>query len=391
MFWNRRTLFISFCLLIMVVVAFAFAPAEIERSQNKVVRTAQQEVSEQARELHQSLFIGDWHADSLLWNRDLSQHASRGHVDIPRLQLGNVALQMFTTVTKSPVGQNYSQNSIDAADNITRLALAQRWPRETWTSLSARALFQAQKLHKLAERAEGDFVFIRSQADLEYFLSQRQSNSLLVGGLLGTEGSHALDGDLDNISRLYNSGFRMMSLQHFFDNKLGGSLHGESVNGLSEFGRQAVQKMQELNIIVDVSHSSEQVVADVLALSDKPLVVSHTGFKGHCDTDRNINDSLMRGIAEQGGLIAVGYWSGAVCDPSPVSIAKAIKYGVELVGADHVSLGSDYDGSVTTTFDTSEVVFITQALLDIGLKESQIRKVMGGNMLRFLQEQLPPR
>ncbi len=183
----------------------------------------------------------------------------------------------------------------------------------------------------------------------------------------------------------------MMSLQHFFDNKLGGSLHGTSGEGLSDFGRQAVQKMQQLNIIVDVSHSSEQVVADVLAISEKPLVVSHTGFKGHCDSQRNINDRVMRGIAAQGGIIAVGYWDGAVCDPSPTSIAAAIKYGVDLLGDEHVALGSDYDGTVTTTFDTSGLVHLTQALLDAGLQESQIKKVMGGNMLRLLQQQLPPR
>lgn len=391
MFRSRRSFFIFLCLFIVVWAAIALGPGALERSQNKVVQITHQPITEQARELHQSLIVGDWHADSLLWKRDLSHHKDRGHVDIPRLQIGNVALQMFTTVTKSPVGQNYSQNSVDAADNITRLALVQRWPRATWGSLSARALFQAQKLQTLAEQAADDFLFIRSQADLEYFLSERQSKPRLVGGLLGTEGSHALDGDLDNIIRLYNAGFRMMSLQHFFDNKLGGSLHGESGDGLSDFGRQAVQKMQELNIIVDVSHSSEQVVADVLAVSNKPLVISHTGFKGHCGSNRNINDSLMRGIAAQGGLIAVGYWGGAVCNPSPASIASAIKYGVELVGADHVSLGSDYDGSVTTSFDTSELILLTQALLNVGLSEPQIRKVMGGNMLRFLQKQLPPR
>ena len=126
----------------------------------------------------------------------------------------------------------------------------------------------------------------------------------MVAALLGTEGSHALDGDLPNIQRLYDAGLRMMSLQHFFDNKLGGSLHGESNAGLTEFGRQAVLKMDALGIMIDVSHSSPQVVDDVLNLIDSPLIVSHTGFKGHCDRKRNISDALIARITERGDSLA---------------------------------------------------------------------------------------
>jgi len=113
------------------------------------------------------------------------------------------------------------------------------------------------------------------------------------------------------------------------------------------------------------------------------------GFKGHCNTDRNISDSLMKKIASNGGLIAIGYWSAATCGISPKDIVSAIKYGINLVGEDHVSLGSDFDGSVTTAFDASELAVITQALLDDGIREEQIRKIMGGNMLQFLQHWLP--
>ncbi len=85
-------------------------------------------------------------------------------------------------------------------------------------------------------------------------LKSREDDSKLIAGLLGTEGSHALDGDLDNIKRLYDAGFRMMSLQHFFDNKLGGSLHGESNTALTDFGRQAVRLMDSMGIMIDVLH-----------------------------------------------------------------------------------------------------------------------------------------
>jgi microsomal dipeptidase-like Zn-dependent dipeptidase len=232
-------------------------------------------------------------------------------------------------------------------------------------------------------------MLIESKQDLGIFLLNRSSNPTLVGGLIGTEGSHALDGDLDNIKNLYNNGFRMMSLHHFFDNKLGGSLHGTSGDGLTKFGQQAITKMLQLNIIIDVSHSSENVVRDVLEISNKPIVISHTGFNGHCKSPRNISDNLMVEIAKQGGLIAVGFWDAAVCDNTPRSVAEAIIYGVGLIGADHVALGSDFDGTVTPAFDTSELVAITHELLELGMNEREIHKVMGGNMLTFLQEHLP--
>lgn len=376
-------------LLVGIVGVFALVPAQLEKGMNIVEPHTEYVVSLAAKELHESLIIGDWHADSALWNRDLAKHGDRGQVDLPRLREGNVALQMFTTVTKSPSGQNYDRNESTARDNITSLVLVQRWPFKTWNSLTARAIHQSEKLHELAAQQSNNFRLIKTRADLSQFFLDRERNRDLVGGLIGTEGSHALDGDLENIKVLFDNGFRMMSLQHFFDNKLGGSLHGISMQGLTEFGRRAVAEMERLNIILDVSHSSERVVEEMLQITSSPLIVSHTGFKGFCDSPRNIRDELMLDIARGGGLIAVGYWDGAICGNSPQQIAKAINYGIGLVGAEHVALGSDFDGSVTTALDTSEVAAITQSLLDLGVSEDNIRNVMGANMHRFLANNLP--
>lgn len=379
---------LSIAFLLYVVVRLVVPPM-LEKSMNKVEPEEAITVHQQTRVVHDALVVGDWHADSTLWARDLGEHESYGHVDLPRLQKGNVALQMFTTVTKSPDGLNYEENKADAPDNITKAAIVQGWPLSTLNSLKARALFQAQKLHTLAESHPDDFMLVDSQAALERVLQKRQTNPRFVGGLIGTEGSHALDGDLNNIQVLFDNGFRMMSLQHFFDNKLGGSLHGTSNAGLTEFGKQAVQIMQQMDIIVDVSHSSHQTVKDVLAMSQAPLVVSHTGLNGHCNTKRNIADELMVDIAKGGGLVAIGYWDEAVCGKHPNDVADAIIYGIGLLGEDHISLGSDYDGAVTVGFDTSDLALVTQALLEKGVEQAVIAKVMGGNMLRFLQQELP--
>lgn len=370
-------------------LVFTLVPAQLENSLNITQKHKPWPVSAAAQALHKRLVIGDWHVDSTLWARNLNRRSERGHVDIPRLQAGNVAMQMFTSVTKSPKGQNYEKNANDASDNITLLALVQAWPPRTWNSLTERALYQAQRLHQFAADAPANLKVVTNAAELKSVLEQRQQGSQLVAGLLGTEGSHALDGKLENVQRLYDAGFRMMSLQHFFDNKLGGSLHGTSGAGLSDFGRDVVKKINGLKIILDVSHSSEQVVKDVLALSTRPLVVSHTGLKGHCDTPRNISDDLMQAIAAKGGLVGLGYWDAAACSINPKGIAASIVYGIKLLGADHISLGSDYDGSVTTVFDTSELAAITHELLLAGVREDDIAKVMGGNMAKFLLQQLP--
>jgi microsomal dipeptidase-like Zn-dependent dipeptidase len=381
------SIFILFTTL--CVLALSLLPTFLDKNMNPVSEHSTYLVSKKAQEMHKSLIVGDWHADSALWNRDLKKTHDYGHVDIPRLQKGNVALQMFTTVTKSPAGQNYEKNNSDSRDNITALAIVQRWPIKTWFSLYERALYQSNKIVSLAERDPENFMLIRSQNDLDIFLFKRESNSRLVGGLIGTEGSHALDGSIDNIENLYKNGFRMMSLQHFFDNKLGGSLHGTSGEGLTEFGIKAIKEMMRLDIIIDLSHSSQQVVKDVLEISDQPLVISHTGFNGHCKSPRNISDDLMKEISSRGGLIAVGFWDAAICDNTPKVVAEAINYGIKLIGVDHVSLGSDFDGTIEPGFDTSELEAITHELIELGLEEIEIKKVMGLNMLTFLQNNLP--
>ena len=148
----------------------------------------------------------------------------------------------------------------------------------------------------------------------------------------------------------------MMGLHHFFDNRLGGSLHGESQTGLTPFGELAVRNMQKKGIMIDVAHSSEATVRDTLRVTEgDALIVSHTGFDGHCPSPRNISDETIALITEAGGLIGVGFWADVTCGEGIDAIASAIQYGVERFGVDHIALGSDWDGSVTTPIDASQL------------------------------------
>jgi microsomal dipeptidase-like Zn-dependent dipeptidase len=374
----------------LVAGFFLLAPQWVDRNANQVMGNPGRAPTAETRAFHQQLIVGDLHADSALWGKDLLRRNTWGQVDLPRLIEGGATLQMFTTVTKSPRGQNYEQNAADAADNITLLAMAQRWPAETYDSLFARAMLQADRVTAAAAQ-HPQLTLITSQSELSQLLAQRRRGDAVVGALLGTEGSHALDGKLENIDRLYAAGFRMMGLQHFFDNRLGGSLHGESQSGLTPFGERAVHSMTEKGVMIDVAHSSEATVRDTLRVSDgTALIVSHTGFNGHCASPRNISDETMALITEAGGLIGVGFWADVTCGEGINAIADAIRYGIDQFGIDHIALGSDWDGSVTTPIDASQLPHLTQALLDKGLSEAEVRAVMGGNMARFLAEHLPP-
>ena len=367
---------------------FILAPGIAERDMNVVVEHDPYPVTAEGAAFHDTLLIGDWHADTLLWKRDPLERSDRGHVDIPRLIEGNVTLQVFTAVTKSPSGQNYEENSAETFDNITLLAVGQLWPPRTWNSLLERALYQAERLRDAANKSGGHLRLIRTEKDLDAVLALRDAGEDVVGGVLGIEGAHPLEGEIANLDRLEAAGYRLIGLHHFFDNELGGSLHGVGDAGLTDFGRQVVKEVAARGMILDLAHSSPQVARDVIEMTDMPLVVSHTGIRSHCDTKRNYPDDLMQAIAATGGVIGIGYWEDVNCDDSPLGVARTIRAAIDLVGEDHVALGSDYDGTVTTGFDTAELAALTQAMLDIGLTEAQIRKVAGGNMVRVLRDRL---
>ncbi|MBX7528318.1 dipeptidase [Qipengyuania vesicularis] len=386
---RRIALALGALLLVATLAFFTFGPAYIERDLNRIDGEPLIEVSQEARDLHQTLQIVDLHSDTLLWKRDMLDRADRGHVDLPRLKDGNVALQIFSSVTKSPRGQNYDSNTGET-DNITPLVVGQLQPVRTWGSLLDRSLWHAEKLDRAVEEERDSLFQIHGGEDIERLLRARNGGSDAVGAMLSIEGLHNLEGDPANLEKLHESGFRMAGLTHFFDNELAGSMHGVEKGGLTAMGRQVVARMEELGMVVDIAHCSPACVADIIAMARRPVVSSHGGVQATCEVNRNLSDEQIRGVAATGGIIGVGYWPGAVCDTSPRSVAKAMRHIRDLVGIEHVALGSDFDGSVTTRFDTSQLTQVTQALMDEGFSEEQIRAAMGGNALRVLSAGIEP-
>ena len=388
----KKTVLIIVGLVLLFGIAgfFQFGPGMVERSMNQIDGEPLIEVSDEAKALHETLTIVDLHSDTLLWNRNLLNRADQGHMDLPRLEEGNVALQVFSSVTKTPKGQNYDANDADS-DNITTLVIAQLQPTRTWNSLLERSLWHAEKLDRAAAKSDGELLKVASIKDLDRLLRERSSQTPKpVGALLSIEGLQNLEGDLSNLDVLSKQGFRMASLTHFFDTDLAGSMHGMEKGGLTDKGRKAVRRMEALGMVVDIAHCSHECVADILAMAKRPVVSSHGGVQATCDVNRNLSDDEIRGVAKTGGVVGIGYWDAAVCGTSPRDAAKAMKHVRDLVGIDYVALGSDYDGATTVRFDTSQLAQVTQALLDEGFTEDEIRAVMGGNALRVLRAGIVP-
>jgi microsomal dipeptidase-like Zn-dependent dipeptidase len=256
---KRLLIVIAVLLVIGLCVFFFILPARVEQSMNKVLQPPPYNASEKANALHKKLLVADLHADPLLWGRDLLVKGTRGHIDVPRLIEGNVALQVFSVVTKTPRNLNIEHND-DTTDNVFLLYLAQRAPLRTWNSLKERALYQSSRLQDMANNSNGKLTLIKTKSDLTKFLERKKQEPNIVSGMLAIEGAHALDGDAANVDVLFNAGFRMMSPAHFFDTEMSGSAHGVVKGGLTDKGREMIQKMEAKRMIVDIAHASQKTI-----------------------------------------------------------------------------------------------------------------------------------
>ncbi|MBS1487806.1 MAG: dipeptidase [Bacteroidetes bacterium] len=370
---------------IAIILFFAMVPTYVDKAQNKVVHTG----SFAKNTWYDAIpFIADLHCDELLWNRNFLKQLDYGHVDLPRMQQANMALQVFTIVSKVPKGINIEQNDSNT-DQITLLSFAQLRPPSAWFSLKARSLNQCANLHSFAKNSAGQFRVIASKADLNKFIADRKTNHKLVAGMLGLEGAQPLEGNLNNLDEFFKIGVRYIGLTHFYDNEWGGSAHGMKKGGLTPIGKRLIQKMDSLHIIIDLAHNSQQTIQDILALHTGPVLVSHTGVKGICDNQRNLSDEQIVEIGKRNGLIGIGLWETAVCGSDATATARSIRYVADKIGADKVALGSDWDGAITAHFDVTGLPLIVQALEKEKFSRDEIEKIMGGNVRDFFLRNLP--
>ena len=375
---------------------------------------AAQTVSERATRLHRQTIVVDLHIDTpqrmLDQDFDLEARAATGHVDLPRMKEGGLDAAFFSIF-------------VDMG----------RYPGEVATK---RALRLIDSVYAQVERHPDQLMMAVSAADIRN--AHRQGK---VAVLMGMEGGTPIADDLGLLRDFYRLGVRYMTLTHGLNNNWAdSSTDPPRHNGLTEFGREVVREMNRLGMMVDVSHVSDETFYDALDVSQAPLIASHSSARALVNVPRNMTDDMIRALARKGGVVHVNYYAEFLdqnfanararmrADPEFHARSRALReqfrdddrtqpgfeaqiqlfeeYGVrlprvswerivehidhmvKLVGADHVGLDSDFDGA-TMPEGMNDVRFlprITQALLDRGYSETDIRKILGENTLRVMEE-----
>ncbi|HOP06970.1 MAG TPA: dipeptidase [candidate division Zixibacteria bacterium] len=360
-------------------------------------------------ELHHSAFVADLHCDTVLrirQGRDFSVRNERGHIDLPRLQEGGVGLQVFASWIDNELPADRCRAEADSLIDLLET---------TFSPLSDRIVICHDQDEVLTAGAAGK-----------------------IAALLSIENGTAIENNLANLEHFYERGVRLITLTHFKSSEwCESSSDSESkISGLSEFGREVVTEMNRLGMIVDISHASVKAAEHVLETTTVPIVASHSCVHEICRVDRNLTDEQIRAIADNGGMIGLNLSTGFInqewenvarefyearkdeidsvddlfdagikphdhikpvyrefwdtTDKVQVTIEQAvdhIDHIYKLVGADHIGLGSDFDGiarSPEGLADCSQWPNLTAELVRRGYRAREIRKILGGNFLRII-------
>ena len=209
--------------------------------------------------------------------------------------------------------------------------------------------------------------------------------------MLGIENGHALEGSLDNLRHFAQRGIVYMTLCHNGDNDICDSARGEHTHhGVSTFGREVISEMNRLGIMVDLSHAGEKSFYDALELSRTPIVCSHSSCRALCDHPRNLTDNQMRALAQHGGVMQVTLYHGFLVKDGEATLDDAMRHlehAIEVMGIDHVGLGTDFDGDggIRGLASSAELLNYTRELLKRKFSEADIQKLWGGNFLRVMR------
>jgi membrane dipeptidase len=366
-------------------------------------------ISEQARRLHFSSIVVDTHDDTtqrfFTNDFDLGKRNATGHIDIPRMRDGGLNAIFFSIwIDGRTMGPPAVQQALDQIDAVQ------------------------QNVRKYSK----DLGFARTAADVRRVHDQGK-----IAVLMGIEGGHMLGNDIRMVRIYSDLGVRYMTLSHFYNDEWADSSTDKPVhNGLTDYGKDIVREMNRTGMLVDISHVSDKTFYDALAVSRAPLIASHSSCRALCNHPRDMTDDMIKALADKGGVIQINYEKsfidqaykdardkqaggvvkvfeqikkdcgtdqecftrkmdeqeklatekGELPHVSWERIIDHIDHAVKLVGADHVGLGSDFDGASMPEGmdDVTHIPQITDALLKKGYSESDIRKILGENTLRVL-------
>ena len=371
-------------------------------------------VSERASRLHFSSIVVDTHSDSISravdGGEDLGRETGRGHMDLPRMRAGNVTAQFFACYV-SP-------------DQIPKKRCIQR------------VLDQADAVKQLCAGYPDEIQLARTAKDV-----RRIAGDGKLSAILCIEGGHAIEDDLAVLRQFHELGIRYMTLTwNNTNNWADGVLDKPRHDGLNDFGRDVVREMNRLGMIVDISHVAVKTFWDVLETTSKPVIASHSSAWEICRHPRNMNDDQLRALPKNGGVVCVNFETSFVSEPYRLELAdlnrrqdqeleeagerhaddtpaleraqedvKAkykdirlseiklphyteivdhLEHLIRVAGIDHVGLGSDFDGCVTPEGmeDCTRVPWITEELVRRGYSDDDIKKVLGENVLRVMED-----
>jgi membrane dipeptidase len=365
-------------------------------------------ISDRARRIYRDAIVIDTHNDLITkvldegYDPGVRHSPAQGHTDVPRLIESGITAQVLAAWIDAPY--------------------AQRGPGVSFE----RALRYMDEIHALVDGHAGALRLATTADDV-----RRAKADGVVAIFIGVEGGHAIEDSLDNLRELERRGACYLTLTWNNGNAWAGSSIGSGdtrTGGLTTFGRAVIAELNRLGMLVDVSHTSSETLADVLALSDAPVIASHSSARAVADHPRNLADAELRAIAEHGGVVCVNFYSRFIevrmrdamdaaearverepagtaaqraarldellarIPPTPLSILiDHIDHVARVAGIDHVGLGSDFDGIRLTPAGVDDVTAyprIAQALLDRGYSDDDVRKVLGANVLRLMDEVL---
>jgi len=368
------------------------------------------EISECARKLHFSSIVLDTHDDTtqrfFTKSFDIAKRNPDGHIDIPRMRDGGMNAIFFSIwIDGRTMGPPAIQKALDQIDAV----------------------------HENVRRNSKDMVFCRTADDI-----RRAHNDGKIAALIGVEGGHMIGNDIRMVRIFGDLGVRYMTLSHFYNDEWADSSTDKPAhNGLTDYGKDIVREMNRQGIMVDISHVSDKTFYDALEVSKSPLIASHSSCRALCNHPRDMSDDMIKALAAKGGVIQINYeksfidqaykdasdkLSGGVvalfdqlkkeCGDDEECLGKKmnekekqavadgklphvtwerivdhIDHAVKLVGADHVGLGSDFDGATMPEGmdDCTHLPRITEALMRKGYSDDDIRKILGGNVLRVME------
>ena len=390
-------------LLLVVVCVSSIALAGLAVSADSI--------SEKARKLHFSSIVADTHDDTtqrLLDGKfDLGERSATGSIDIPRMREGNLSAIFFSIWIPSKITGPEAVN---------------------------RALVQIDAVREQVRKHSSDLVLATTAAEIREARKQGK-----IAALMGVEGGHMINSNLGVLRSYAALGVRYMTLTHSGNDEWADSSTDKAVhNGLTDFGKDVIREMNRLGVIVDISHVSDKTFYDALEVSKAPLFASHSSCRAICDAARNMTDQMIKDLAAKGGVIQINYHVGFLsqefrdaekanpelekeiqaeinkrCGDNDAcqlvegdrvvreymnagklprvdytKIIEHIDHAVKLAGAEHVGLGSDFDGAMMPfgMEDATKLPKITEALLQKGYSEGDVKKILGENTLRVMTE-----